>query len=312
MRIGFLNNQIDGRGTGNAVYNYAHYNEEILGNKSKIFTLPSGNHNQEAVELYVKRFGSIHIPDSINLSDVDALYHIKSGENDGFKPANGIPYLVHAVFHPEFHGDRFAVISEWMSSKHGFPYVPHIVELPDVKSNLRAFMGIPEDAKVFGRIGGYDSFDISWAWGAIDYVLKNTENTYFLFVNTAPEIQHPTRVRYFPATLNVNAKRAFINSCDAMLHARSRGETFGISVGEFSLAGKHIITYGQSYEKAHYFELRGTALRYDTQQDLIDILMNYATVPNHYGKAHAFYTRFGPERVMYNFKRVFLDADTRD
>ena len=38
MRIGFLNNQIDARGTGNAMFHYAHYNETILGNTSKIYT----------------------------------------------------------------------------------------------------------------------------------------------------------------------------------------------------------------------------------------------------------------------------------
>lgn len=308
MRIGFLNNQIDNRGTGNAVFQYAHYNEEILGNQSKIFTFPN-NHDTQAVDLYVKRFGTIHVPDASSLSDIDALYHIKSGEEEGFKPDSKIPYLVHSVFHPSFHGDRFAVISEWMSQRDGFPFVPHIIKLPDVKANFRKELGIPEDATVFGRIGGWDSFDLSWAWGAIDFVLKNTTNTYFLFVNTAEGLPSSERLKYFPATLDARVKKAFINTCDAMLHARNRGETFGISVGEFSSAGKHIITYGQSYEKAHYYELRGTALRYDTQEELIDILMDYS---NGHDKAHAFYTQYTPQRVMAKFKKVFLDANPGD
>ena len=36
-------------------------------------------------------------------------------------------------------------------------------------------------------------------------------------------------------------KSQFINSCNAMLHARSRGETFGAAIGEFSIHPKTII-----------------------------------------------------------------------
>src|SRR6185295_770699 len=102
MKIGFLSNQIDGRGTGNAVFNYAHYNEEILGNQSKIFTFPDANHNPAMVNRYVARFGEIHIPTIEGLKDCDALYHIKSGENAGQRFST-IPYLVHAVFNAEPH-----------------------------------------------------------------------------------------------------------------------------------------------------------------------------------------------------------------
>src|SRR5206468_1924547 len=113
MNIGFLSNQLDERGTGNALYNYANYNEEILGNKSKIFTLQSPKHSPLAVQKFINRFENIYLPNKENLVGLDALYHIKSGENDGFNPA-GIPYLVHGVFNTEIHGTRYAAISEWM------------------------------------------------------------------------------------------------------------------------------------------------------------------------------------------------------
>jgi hypothetical protein len=308
MKIGFLNNQIDNRGTGLATFDYAHYNEAILGNKSKIFTLPNANHNEEAVDRYVRRFGDIHIPSSDALYDCDALYHIKSGENDNFVVDRGIPYLVHAVFHPQPHGDRFAVISEWMGLRDKLPFVPHIVQLPQVYSNLRPFLKIPDDGTVFGRHGGFDSFDIPWAWKAIEYALKQREDIYFIFVNTPAVLTHE-RVFYFPPTVDRHALRVFINTCDAMIHARNRGETFGIAVGEFAHFGKPVITYGDSYEKAHIFELRGTALTYQSQQDLEDRILDF----NHGTVNHKFYDKFTPENVMAKFKAVFLDGyDTRN
>lgn len=300
MKIGFLNNQIDGRGTGNAVFNYAHYNEEILGNQSKIFTFPDSKHNPTMVNRFVGRFGEIHIPTIEGLKDCDALYHIKSGENSGQRFST-IPYLVHAVFNADPHGDKYAVVSEWMGNRDKLPFVPHIVEHPDGVGNLREVFGIPDTATVFGRIGGYDSFDIPWVWDAMKAALELRDDIWFVFINTAPELKHE-RILYYPETLNPIVKKGFINSCDAMLHARERGETFGISVGEFSILGKPIFTYDGSYEKAHYFELKGTAKRYKDQTHLMNLLYQYHREPE-----HPFYTRFPPDKVMEKFKEVFLD-----
>lgn len=304
MKIGFLNNQIDNRGTGNAVFNYAHYNEVILGNNSKILTFPNANHDKDAVDKYINRFEHVYsVLDQYNLKDLDVLYHIKSGEDDGFRPPNGVKYAVHAVFHPQLHGDKFAVISQWMADRDHFSFVPHIVELPDTHVNFRGALGIPENATVFGRHGGFDSFDIPWVWNSIDEILKYRDDVYFLFVNTQPggDIPHE-RVLYFPATVDDRAKRAFINTCDAMLHARSRGETFGIAVGEFAILGKPIFTYGGSYEKAHIFELRGTAHTYNDEDDLTAQLMAF----NRNGQNHPFYDHFTPKNVMHKFEEVFL------
>src|SRR4051812_47786655 len=141
MIVGFLNNQIDNRGTGNAVFNYAHYNEVILNNKSKIFTFPSIENDFKAVDKYIGRFGKLYMPTNETLKDVDVLYHIKSGEDDGFRP-QGARYAVHAVFHPQRHGDRFAVISEWMGIRDELPFVPHIVEVANTNLDYRDVLGI--------------------------------------------------------------------------------------------------------------------------------------------------------------------------
>lgn len=303
MRVGFLNNQIDNRGTGNAVFNYAHYNEVILGNKSKIFSFQGRDHSEEAINKFVTRFGAIYVPYTQELTDVDVLYHIKSGENDGVSLDNpNIRYVVHSVFHNDPHGDRYAAISEWMGNRDHHPFVPHIVEVGNTNLDLREALEIPPTATVFGRHGGWDSFDIDWAWNSINTVLSKRDDVWFIFLNTAPHIQHE-RVKYFPATLDDRAKRAFLNTCDAMLHARSRGETFGIAVGEFAILGKPIFTYDGSYERAHIYELRGTARTYKDENDLAVQLLAF----NHGETNHPFYDHFTPKNVMVKFKEVFLD-----
>lgn len=301
-----MSNQLDNRGTGDALYKYAHYNEELLGNKSLIFTqFSNSNHDEEAKERFVKRFEGIwnaDDPSTIVHSEVDALYHIKSGYDDGFRPDN-IPYLVHSVFDNNPHGTVYATISPWMGQRFGIPHVPHIVELFDTSDNLRERLGIPEDAVVFGRHGGSDTFDIPFVKNVIYHYLKGNKNVYFLFMNTDKFVEH-TRVVYVPATIDPWYKRAFINTCDAMIHARSRGETFGLSVGEFAIAGKPVITYSESYEKSHLQELGHFALTYkneDTLRYQLDKVVAGPLISWGYGN----YTSYN---VMRKFDEVFLSC----
>lgn len=299
--IGFLSNQLDNRGTGNALYNYAHYNEEILGNKSVIFTQPHGNHDDEAVLRFVERFGAVWNPPVG--TQVDALYHIKSGYNDGFF-TRGIPYLVHAVFDNDPHGDKYATISPWMGERFGLPYVPHIVEVADSTLDLREEFGIPSNAVVFGRYGGLDSFDIPFVWDTINLYVSSHENVYFLFMNTEKpvEVWDAKKIIFTEGTVNPIRKRRFINTCDAMIHARGRGETFGIAVGEFAICGKPIITYADSHEKAHLQELGNFALTYHSPRQLEDRFNQVVHGP----LVSWGYGQYTPELVMKKFNEVFL------
>jgi hypothetical protein len=66
-------------------------------------------------------------------------------------------------------------------------------------------------------------------------VAAERADIYFLFMNTN-EIMTENRpnIIYLPASLEDTYKSAFIRSCDAMLHARTSGESFGLAVAEFS------------------------------------------------------------------------------
>lgn len=311
MKIGFLSNQLDNRGTGNALFHYAYFNKTLLGNESAIYTFPTESHNEEAFRNFSRVFGGVSIiTGPQDIKNMDAVYHIKSGENDGFSTrSNGldVPYLVHCVFDgSKPHGDKYATISEWMASRFSIPYVPHIVQLPDIEETLRESLGIPEDATVFGRHGGRDTFDIPWAWTAINRALEARPDYYFLFMNTAvPEVDFydPKRVIFMGATVHPYYKRIFINTCDAMIHARQRGETFGIAVGEFAICSKPVFTYFDSPEKAHIQELGNWGIYYSDEESLFAQLLAFDRTE----KQPMLYSAFTPENVMAQFKEVFLD-----
>ena len=103
----------------------------------------------------------------------------------------------------------------------------------------------------------------------------------------------------------MNFKRAFINSCDALIHARSRGETFGLTCGEFAVCKKPIITWNGSYEREHLNILKDKAVIYNDQNDLYDILNTFTTTK--YNMDNNGYMFYSPQNVMNIFKAIYLD-----
>ena len=304
MRVGFFLNQLDNRGTGNAVYDYALYNESLLGNESVIYTLRGSTHHPFSVNRFQQRF-QVKVDPHPLMDEVDVLYHIKSGGNDGLHFPR-TRYAVHAVFDgSQPHGDRYAAISPWLGRRNMIPYVPHIVTLPEHRESMRPELGIPADALVFGRHGAQDTFDIPWAWEAVAEAAARMPNAYFLFASTnRPDMLLSANILFIPELLGAVDKRRFINTCDAMIHARSRGETFGISVAEFAYCGKPVLTYAFSPEQAHIeflSETQGNHFLYTSEPHLVQMLVRYS------GEQVVPYKAFTPDVVMEKFKAVFLD-----
>ena len=140
MRIGFFNNQIDERATWQT-YLYAKYLRKYLGHSAVILYPATPYSNTFPRPKWSRRFRS-RLPwaktrktefdqkmadriarDGIPVEQialdadfgrVDAVHHVKSGENDGFIP-RGTRYLVHAVFNAsQPHGDRYVAVSPWL------------------------------------------------------------------------------------------------------------------------------------------------------------------------------------------------------
>jgi hypothetical protein len=334
MRIGFLNNQIDERGTTWATFLYAKYASQFLGYStamyypstsyewmlrpkwkrriSSLMPMLSSRAKLKSKKGYNQRMADIITQGGVEIietnldadfSHLDALYHMKSGENDGFLP-RGTQYWVHAVSNAsQPHGNRYAAISEWLGKHYGAPFVPYIIEVADETQTMRQELGIPADAVVLGRFGGTNTFDLPWVWEVIDDCVKRIKNVYFLFANTDMKRQHKQIISlppiYFP-----HEKRKFINSCDVMLHAREFGETFGIACGEFALCGKPVLTYGKSFELSHIQMLRHPLL-YNDPKELTDLIARVASgeLPKEDGGA---YQNCTPEKVMQIFDRQFV------
>ena len=60
------------------------------------------------------------------------------------------------------------------------------------------------------------------------------------------------KIIFLSGTFDQKKKAKFINTCDAMIHARSVGESFGSSCAEFAIKNKPILTYGFCRQRAHY------------------------------------------------------------
>ena len=176
---------------------------------------------------------------------------------------------------------------------------------PPECSNLRSILNIPQDAVVLGRHGGHCTFDIPFVHSAIKQILNHgPENLYFLFMNTRAFFEHP-RMIYLNATIDMNEKNMFIHSCDGMLHARMQGETFGLSIAEFSVFNKPIITYANSREKEHIEILGEKAILYHSEMELMNIFMNLTRHLNSRTDWNA-YCNYSPDKVMELFDRMIF------
>lgn len=319
MKIAFHTPHLDVRGTCVSLYDYAHYHEILLGGKSVIITDKKGQHDEEALYKFAKRFEIRYYTDASQLddllSDCDIFYTIGYGKKTEINTAllarsKKIKMCVHCVFDlSEPHGDVYAAVSDTLAHKFGrTEFVPHMIGLmPSLTGdNLRKKLGIPEDAVVFGRHGGKDTFDLDMAKSAIVHAVHDRPNLYFVFVNTPRFIDHP-RVYHWDKIVDLDEKNRFIMTCDAHLECGSLGHTFGISMGEFSINNRPIIAYnGPVWNTAHFDILKKKGIYFKTEDELYNILMTFD--PKHYQKLdNNCYREYSPEKVMQIFKNVFIN-----
>lgn len=319
VKIGFLVNYLAVTGIEVAIYDYADCNESILDNESLIIVLPIHNpllapHPELVRNKFMQRFGKKYYECSsleemdkiITQEHIDILYMLRGC---GFEHiiSKVCKNAVHVAFMGvPLHGDRYVCVSQWIAKQclnAQLPYVPHMIRLPETLESLRNELSIPNDALVFGRYGGEYGFDIDFVKEAITEIAQENPHIYFLFMNT-PQFCNLPNVIYLPATADMLYKAKFINSCDAMIHARTRGETFGLACGEFSIKNKPVITWIGSPEKSHIDILGKKAIYYTDKNDFIDILRTFKK--NSVENYDAYSIEYSPESVMKKFNEVFI------
>ena len=317
MKIGFLTHGLTLRGAEVATLDYAQAARSVLGMES--FLLVRKTEETEASPVYGRWKRMLPCLLYSNRTDlqrvlakhrIGILYQIKPGRDDGWV-VPGIRNCIHAMFpSTEFHGDVYLYVSRWLSramTGQDDRFVPHLVNQVLALGNLRKELGIPEAARVFGRHGGADTFDIPFVHRSVRRHARAHPRDHFIFLNTReflPSGERLPNIHFLPGTADPERKAAFLGSCDAMLHARRSGETFGLAVGEFAVRGKPVITYGGSRERAHLEMLGAEAVVYDNERGLEEILRGFtprAAGAGEYGLCR------DPAQVMALFRERFLD-----
>lgn len=322
VRIVFWDNCLNERGTTLAIYDYAYYNKKILGNESIVmYNTTRPDNLEDVIDKFKKEFQVIGV-NNFKLVDpillkikCNIFYIIKCGENEG-QISKVCKTVVHCVFNcNEPHGNVYGAISPYIKNYNKrIPFVPHMVNLPDHNKNMREELNIPQDAVVYGRYGGYDAFDIPYVHKIVYNVARTNPELYFIFMNTQQFCNPLPNIVYIEKTIDLNRKVEFINTCDAMLHARHIGESFGLSIAEFSTKNKPIITTpnfkrNPNVDLAHIYFLKEKGILYN-EDNLYSILTTFLTKENRdeiSKKDWNAFKDYTPEKVIKQFKKVFID-----
>jgi hypothetical protein len=315
VKIAFHDNCLSIRGTTVAIFDYAYWTrkylniEPIIVYNKNLSTNDLHGFNKCSSEFSVFNYESFDEVDTILLNQkCDAFFAIKGGKYDGVI-SNEVKNFICAVSSNctknDIHGNVFAMGSDWLSKITGIPSVPHVVYLPNHDFDMRDELGIPRESLVFGRNGGWETFDIPFVKQSIMEVLDKRKDIWFLFQYTEPFYYHE-RIIYLDPNYDLNEKVKFINTCDAMIHARYIGESFGLSCAEFSIKNKPVITWYNSPERNHIDTLGEKGIYYKDKADIDHILYNIDKFEINQLEWNC-YQNYSPEKVVQKFKEVYLD-----
>lgn len=317
LTVGFITNQLSIRGTETVLWAYAHYNETILGNRSIIFVKDKDKQTTldtsiDATKWFTDRFKEIHYCSPDHMEDlmiklsIDVCFIELAGVQSDWVPTR-VPSVLHCVFDALLKGTISTGISECVA-RGRIPVLPNIMPMDDTMDDMREELDIPKDAIVFGRYGGYGQFSIKYAHDVVREVSSRNPNIYFLFMNTEPFMEPSKNVIFLEGSRNLYKKRKFINTCDAMLHAREDGETFGAAIGEFALCNKNIITcqYQIDHNQDQHLKILGDqCISYDNQDHLTHILENFPMYKKNMEENG--YFNYTPEEVIPLFN-MFINT----
>jgi glycosyltransferase involved in cell wall biosynthesis len=305
MRILMHDNAASNRGTTRALLSYAQILKS-LGHDVTVAYDATNPQNDKQVEREINgSYSCLRYQDFAAIRReawaFDMAYLIKSGAKDG-RDFPGIPNVVHAVFRSrDPHGARYLYVSEWLAEEaraHAmglrgrldgtrqrywsaqangcmnaldFESLPHVADIPVPDLDLRSQLGIPPDAFVIVRHGGYDTFDIPWVHACVDSLLRHRSDVYFLGMNTRPFLNHP-RARFLPASTTRRDVANVLATGDIFLHARREGETFGLAIVEALQAGLPVFAWNGGGDRNHVHLLRDLGYLYRGRRSLTDHL----------------------------------------
>jgi hypothetical protein len=324
MNILFHTYTLNYRGSTRAIADYARYNQEILGNSSTII-YEKGTFDghvdmqteQAALDYFNNEFNVISYTDANSVNEIaskyDVFYSLRAGWIQeplvtSTKTAN------HAVFQTyDPHGDTYAYVSDWLSLKMSggkLPYVPHIVQLPSpnqsARETFRTQLGISKDKFVFGRYGALTAFNVLETQGAIVNIVSKYNDIVFVFMNTQPFFYHPNII-YLNPTTDSQIKSDYISACDAMIHARGDGESFGLAICEFLFHDKPVLAWEGGQDQHHTQLLKNHNLLYNLN-NVEEMMLDLTTTQKYPNVYRDIVKRFNPDTVMKKFNDVFFNV----
>lgn len=328
MKIAFLSNKLTIRGTEVSMFDYADYNEKILGNQSIIITRnyetvkDTMDVTLSAYKKFMNRFPVFfyqnrdNIDEIIKKEKIDILYIQKAGNKCDNLYTTICKCFIHCVFvSNDFHGDIYSPISSFVnqSSKTTYPVLPYMVNVYETDETLHDDLNIPKDAIIFGTYSGENEFTVNYIKKAVINISNNNlyPNIYFIFMNIKPFCNENKNCKFLPGTVDMKFKRKFINTCTAMLYSRDDGETFGLCCGEFSVCDKPIIARNKTEHSAyfstfHLQTLKDDIIIHENYDQLIDILTNW----DKYKKdvSNNGYKQYTAINVMDIFKKLVIES----
>ena len=127
-----------------------------------------------------------------------------------------------------------------------------------------------------GRLGDYDTFDITYVHDAIKEILNHDNNIYFILENTKKFYEHQ-RIVYIDKITDDTKKEKFIKLCDVMLCGSFMGNHNGFMgnhINDNFEFDKKVIINKSHYDNTTLEELGNNAIVYDSKDTLIDIFTN--------------------------------------
>ena len=319
MKIGFLSNKLTLRGTEITLYDYADCSEKILGHQSIILTRPQHvvmqisrrDVNPLAYEKFEKRFkveyyiNPADVVEIVKRNNIDILFIEKAGSWEDGLVFNCCKTIMHCVFDTtKPHGTLYTSISDSLNKimKTNIPVLPYMVRVHPTAENFRQEYGIPADAVVFGSYSGADEYTMDHVKRVVCDVVQNPSfsNIYFIYLNIDQFGPTSDRLKFFPGTADMEYKKRFINTCDAMLYGRTGGETFGLSCGEFCISGKPVIARPGEHSCAHEDLLGDSMIKCSTYSEVFDVVTNWDKYRR--DTAGAAYFNYTEENVMRIFQ----------
>lgn len=318
MNIAFYIDAMNYRGMANSTFQYAFYNKKILKNNSIIFYNNKTKANRkDVINKFKAKFKVIGISNFSKINKFKKKYNLKfiylqkGGEKKDNLLTTKINTIIHVLFpqrYHQIHGHKYAYISEWLSHKFSnrkIPFVPYIVKDFNTKNDLKSKLNISKKNIVLGCHGGESSFDLKFVQDSIMNSVNKRRELTFLFLNIKKFCNHP-RIIFLKGSADEKIKKKFINTCDAMIYARSLGESFGLACAEFAINDKVIISYKFNRHKSHqYNSSKKFFLEYSSFNSLTKILLKI----NKKKRKRIFnkYKNYNPRKVMFLFRKIFLE-----